>query len=289
MQDVGGALDRGTRALVVALVLVFVASIATAGVLFERERGGSEYSMFGARSVPPATAATPVARAEPPSLRRPSVARPLQLWVGGDSLAAGPSWAVFEAARATGVVQPLAEYQVGTGLVRDEYWDWHRHLEAVVRARDPEVVVFMVGANDDQPLAVDGTSYQAPAPEWVAEYRRRVAGIMDVLARGGRLVVWIGMPPMEDASYSEAMGLIGGIMAEEASTRPAVTYVDAFSLFSAPGALGEYAFSIPDEAGEPTVVRLDDGVHLNVAGSQYLARRVMEQVGRLVELPGVSP
>ena len=209
--------------------------------------------------------------------------------MGGDSLAAGPSWAVFETARATGVVQPLAEYQVGTGLVRDEYWDWHRHLEAMVRARDPEVVVFMVGANDDQPLAVDGTSYEAPASEWVAEYHRRVAGVMDVLTSGGRRVVWIGMPPMEDASYSEAMGLVSGIMAEEASTRPAVTYVDAFKLFSAPGAPGTYAFSIPDEAGDPTVVRLDDGVHLNVAGSQYLARRVMEQVGRLVELPGLSP
>ena len=189
----------------------------------------------------------------------------------------------------TGVIQPLAEYQVGTGLVRDEYWDWHRHLEAVVRARDPQVVVFMVGANDDQALAVDGTSYRAPAPEWVAEYRRRVGGIMDVLTGGGRQVVWIGMPPMQGASYSEAMGLIGGLMAEEAATRPAVTYVDAFAMFSAPGAPGVYAQSIPDEAGEPTVVRLDDGIHLNVAGSQYLARRVMEEVDRLVGLPPTPP
>jgi uncharacterized protein len=281
------AFDRKTRVLLVALAVVCVTSLATAGVLFERERDGSGRSVFTAPTV---SSAAPAERAAAPRRARPpSAARPLRLWVGGDSLAAGPSWAIFEAARATGVIRPLAEYQVGTGLVRNEYWDWQRHLEAVVRARNPRVVVFMVGANDDQALAVDGTSYRAPAPEWVAEYRRRVAGIMDVLAGAGRKVVWIGMPPMREPSYSEAMGLIGGIMAEEAATRPAVTYVDAFAMFSTPGAPGVYAPSIPDEAGEPTEVRLDDGIHLNVAGSQYLARRVMEEVDRLVGLPDASP
>src|SRR5439155_12082713 len=97
----------------------------------------------------------------------PTAAAPLRLWVGGDSLAAGPSWAVFEAARATGVVKPLAEYQVGTGLVRNEFWDWPKHMDAVVRARDPQMSVFMVGANDDQPIEVDGTSYGPPDQHWV--------------------------------------------------------------------------------------------------------------------------
>ena len=76
----------------------------------------------------------------------PTAAAPLRLWVGGDSLAAGPSWAVFVDAAATGVIKPQAEYQVGTGLVRNEFWDWPKHMDAVVRARDPQVSIFMVGA-----------------------------------------------------------------------------------------------------------------------------------------------
>jgi hypothetical protein len=44
-----------------------------------------------------------------------------------------------------------------------------------------------------------------------------------------------------------------------------------------------------DESGRLTDVRLDDGIHLNVAGSQYLARRVMEAIGRIVTLPPAIP
>jgi uncharacterized protein len=216
----------------------------------------------------------------------PTAAKPLRLWVGGDSLAAGPSWAVFEAARATGVVKPLAEYQVGTGLVRSEFWDWPKHMDAVVRARDPRVSVFMVGANDDQPVEVDGTSYGPPDAHWVAEYRRRVRQVMTTLTANGRYLVWIGMPPMQDAAYSESMGLLDRIMAQEAAKHRRVRYVDAWAMFSAAGAPpGTYASSVPDENGTLVDMRLDDGIHLNVEGSQRLARAVLAEIGTFVTLP----
>ena len=93
--------------------------------------------------------------------RRPPPRRRSACGSGGDSLAAGPSWAVFVDAAATGVIKPQAEYQVGTGLVRNEFWDWPKHMDAVVRARDPQVSIFMVGANDDQGIDVNGTSVQS--------------------------------------------------------------------------------------------------------------------------------
>jgi hypothetical protein len=215
----------------------------------------------------------------------PTATAPLRLWVGGDSLAAGPSWAVFEAARATGVVKPLAEYQVGTGLVRNEFWDWPKHMDAVVRARDPQMSVFMVGANDDQPIEVSGTSYGPPDQPWADEYRRRVDAVMVNLTTGGRYLFWIGMPPMRDAAYSRSMGLLDQIMQEEAAKHRRVTYIDVWTMFSAPGAPGTYAQYVPEENGQLVNMRLDDGIHLNVEGSQRLARAVMAEIGKLVTLP----
>lgn len=290
------AFDAKTRRLLTLLAVIFVSSLTLAGLLWADEGDGSDdehaaSTVSSAAAEAPATSAAEVPTTSAPAVRRaqqnlrtPTAEKPLRLWVGGDSLAAGPSWAVFEAARDTGVIQPLAEYQVGTGLVRSEYWDWHRHMDAVVRARDPQVVVFMVGANDNQSLAVGDTSYRPPAPEWVDEYRRRVGALMDLLAGDDRLVVWIGMPPMRTASYSESMGLVDEVFKSEAEKRPAVSYIDTWMLFSAPGAPGQYAHAFPDETGAVNDMRLEDGIHMNVAGSQFVARRVMEALGAKVHL-----
>jgi hypothetical protein len=219
-----------------------------------------------------------------PSLT-PTAAAPLRLWVGGDSLAAGPSWAVFEDAVATGVIKPQAEYQVGTGLVRNEFWDWPKHMDAVVRARDPQVSIFMVGANDDQGIDVNGTSVSPPDQAWVDEYRRRVDKLMTSMTAGGRSLIWIGMPPMRDAAYSQSMQLVDQVFQQESAKHRRVTYIDAWTLFSAPGSPGTYAQFLPNESGQSTDMRLDDGIHLNVEGSQYLSHTVMDALGTLAVLP----
>jgi uncharacterized protein len=230
------------------------------------------------------TAASNAGSGTTPALT-PTAAAPLRLWVGGDSLAAGPSWAVFVDATDTGVIAPQAEYQVGTGLVRNEFWDWPKHMDAVVRARDPQISIFMVGANDDQGIDVNGTSVSPPDPAWIEEYRRRVDTLMTSMTAGGRSLIWIGMPPMRDTEYSQSMQLVDQVFQEESARHRRVTYVDTWTLFSAPGSPGTYAQYLPNESGASTNMRLDDGIHLNVEGSQYLSRTVMAELAKLVELP----
>jgi hypothetical protein len=284
---------RAAALLVVGLVLVVAVLVAVVDSSDTRPRvAGAPASSAPATNAADATTPTTAAgdpptttTARPRASYTPTPAKPLRLWVGGDSLAAGPSWAVFEAARATGVVKPLAEYQVGTGLVRNEFWDWPKHMDAVVRARDPQVSVFMVGANDDQPIAVDGTSYKPPDAHWVAAYRQRVRQVMTTLTAGGRHLVWIGMPPMQDPAYSQSMGVLDGIMQQEAAKHRRVQYIDAWAMFSAAGSPGTYAASVPNEQGTLVNMRLDDGIHLNVEGSQRLARAVLADIGKVATLP----
>ena len=282
--------SRAAALLVVGLVLVIAVLVA---VVDSSDTQPRVTGTPASSSVPTTGATTPTTAADPTTTTTartrvsytPTAAKPLRLWVGGDSLAAGPSWAVFEAARATGVVKPLAEYQVGTGLVRNEFWDWPKHMDAVVRARNPQVSVFMVGANDDQGIEIDGTSYKPPDAQWVAAYRQRVRQVMTTLTADGRHLVWIGMPPMQDPAYSQSMGLLDGIMQQEAAKHPRVQYIDAWAMFSAAGAPGTYAASVPDEHGTLVNMRLDDGIHLNVEGSQRLARAVLADIGKVATLP----
>jgi hypothetical protein len=202
----------------------------------------------------------------------------LRVYFGGDSLSAGPEWAFGEAARETKLVNLSGEYQVGTGLIRSDYFDWKRHLEGVMRAKQPEVAIFMGGANDSQDFIIDGTYYPNTTAVWRREYSKRVGAVMDVLAADGREVVWVGMPPMRDADLNAGMQAVNAVFEEQAGKRPSVTYVDTWSLFSAPG--GGYTDTIDGEG-----VRLEDGIHLNVPGSELLAGAILDAVAEIAGLP----
>ena len=114
-------------------------------------------------------------------LRQPTAAEPLRLWVGGDSMAQDFGAAVERVASSRGTFTPTLDYRISTGLTRPDYFNWPVHLRDDVLPTDPEVMVVMFGANDAQPLEVDGTVRQVSDPEWQAEYRRRVGTTMDLL------------------------------------------------------------------------------------------------------------
>jgi uncharacterized protein len=217
----------------------------------------------------------------------PTTQDPLVVYFGGDSLAAGPEWAFFTQARETGLVRTFPEYQVGTGVVRSDYFDWRRHLEGEMNARRPDVAIFMSGANDNQDYVVNGIYHPNTTAFWRKRYRRDVARIMDVLTADGRKAIWVGMPPMEDPELNAGMELVNTIVESEADKRDDVSYVDTSTLFSAPG--GGFTPTLTGESGESVQVRLEDGIHLNVEGSEILGRAILEELARITDAPELAP
>ncbi len=65
-----------------------------------------------------------------PALGRPGP----PIYFAGDSTAAGPEWAWDTYYATSPELKTLAEYQVGSGLVSPDFFDWQRHLLAVVAA-----------------------------------------------------------------------------------------------------------------------------------------------------------
>jgi hypothetical protein len=204
----------------------------------------------------------------------------------GDSLAAGPSWALWEDQRTERLSNVMAEYQVGTGLVRPDYWDWYHHLAGVMAARHPQVVVFMAGANDAQDVVVGGQDYPVGTASWSRVYRGRVGALMALLAAGGRTLIWCGMPPMENLALSGAMAREDRIFQQEAARHPGVRYLDTWKLFSGPD--GAFTPNLAVD-GHMVPVRLSDGVHLNVAGSFLLAKAILREVTAGVEHAAPTP
>jgi len=202
------------------------------------------------------------------------------IYFAGDSTAAGPEWAWDNYKITTPELRTLAEYQVGTGLVRPDFFDWPHHLLAVVAARRPRLVIYMGSANDGQELLVDGTYQAVGSRLWRAAFAARVGAVMATLVREGSRVLWIGEPAMQDPQLSAAMQVIDEIYAEQAAARPGVTFLNPGAVLNGPD--GTYTGTLVIK-GRPTAVRLD-GVHLNMAGSIYLANYIASYVSRILRI-----
>jgi lysophospholipase L1-like esterase len=202
------------------------------------------------------------------------------IYFAGDSTAAGPEWAWGTYHATTPALRTLSEYQVGSGLVVPGYFDWPRHLLAVVAARRPRLVIYMGSANDGQNLLVNGAVQVIGSRIWRANYAARVGSTMASLVRDGARVLWIGEPAMQDPQLSADMQVIDEIYAAEAAKHPGVTFLNPGAVLNGPG--GSYTGTLLID-GQPTQVRLD-GIHLNTAGSIVLANYIAPFVARILGL-----
>ena len=210
----------------------------------------------------------------PPGLSGPPI------YFAGDSTAAGPQWAWWAYHENSTTTRTLAEYQVGTGLVRSDFFNWPKHLLAVAAERRPKLVIWMGSANDGQEILVDGEYRPVGSPLWNAAYARTVGDTMQSLLDEGCKVLWIGEPAMQDPSLNAYMQAIDRIFAEEAVHHPGVVFFNPGTVLNGPH--GSYAGSLVIH-GQLTPVRLD-GIHLNQAGSVVLADAIAKYVDRMLGL-----
>jgi hypothetical protein len=212
----------------------------------------------------------------------PTAQDPLHVFYAGDSLAAGPSWGLYDVTQDVPTVQVDAEYEVGSGMTRDDFFDWYRHLAGIAAGLHPPVLIWQSGANDRQPLRVNGQLVTVYSEAWNKEYRRRIDAYMKALTGGGRQLFWVGLPPMDNSDAETFSKKANQMYQEEAAKFPGVTFVDTYRLLSGPN--GGYTYQLTVN-GTLQPVRTPDGLHLNVAGSLLLAHQILTQLG---DVTGVS-
>ena len=231
------AIVAGT-AVFAAFVLVATDTVRFGGD--DRPSLAATVQAVGTDDTRPTSSTAPAAR----QCRTLSVDDPLRVWVGGDSLAGSLGPAFGTIAGATGVVQPYFDSRVSSGLSSPGFFDWPEHATAEMARIDPEVVVFIIGANDW--TAVSGDT-------WKADYAQAVDSMMKTLIGPGRTVYWVGSPTLKDEKMDAAVVEVNAVAQEVAKHHPKVHYVDAYKLYS--GTDGKYAGDLPDETGEVVTMR----------------------------------
>jgi len=162
---------------------------------------------------------------------------------------------------------------IGSGLARLDAFDWIAKIDSVMAEQKPDIVILALGANDKQPMQIDGQVLQPGDPDWTREYRLRVGKAMDRLIAGGaRRILWLELPDMKSPSHQADADAINAAVEAEAATRPAVLFFRIRPFLSrTPGEFTKYRI---DPRGKPIDLRDGDGIHLTRAGADL----VMDQL-----------
>lgn len=230
----------------------------------------------GRSTAPPAPVAT--------TLRPVTVDEPLRVWIAGDSMweAAGP--ALVALLEETGLVDAHLDFHHSSGLTRPDYLDWSAYADEAMGTHRPELVLFLVGANDSQPLADGGINHQPGTAGFAAVYESRTRNLMAQLAADRRHVLWVGLPAMRSDDFDQRMRFLTGIHERAATTHDRVEFLPTRHLFT--DSKGQYAPHLPvDEAGAPVPMRGADGIHLSTHGAHRLATHLYEQTASRWGLP----
>jgi hypothetical protein len=262
---------RARRSVGVIAAVLAVAAVVVVGSDLVRLSGEDKPSLAGTvhatasdDDAPASPAATTTTGARDCRPLTPSA--PLRLWIAGDSLAGSLGPSLGKLTGATGVVQPYFDSRVSSGLSDPGFFDWPDHAAKEMTQLDPEVVVFIIGAND----------WSAVSGGWKDDYAAKVESMMKTLLGSGRTVYWLGSPTLKDQKMDAAVMEVNAVAREAAKRHPKVHYVDTYKLFS--DADGTFAYDLPDEDGTEVTMRAGDGVHLTVDGADYLARQVYKLV-----------
>jgi hypothetical protein len=224
-----------------------------------------------------ATPATDAPAREHDRDRRPiSAEQPLEVLLIGDSLIGAVADGFGRSTGALEHVRWTKEVRISTGLARPDVLDWPRHLEQQLAAHDPDVVVLMLGGNDDQSLtgAPDGVIHLGQ-DGWGSEYERRVTELLAIAGRDDRLVVWLGLPAMRPDRLERTRPVLRAA-AERAIAGTEVVLLDTEPAVSPDG----YSSRLDGEQ-----VRADDGVHLTHAGGDRVAALLDELLRARYDLP----
>jgi hypothetical protein len=192
----------------------------------------------------------------------------------GDSLGIDLGDVLVDDLSATGVVTATLDGQVSTGLTRPDYFNWPAELAADLPRYTPQVIVIMMGANDDQDFP-GPPDIPFGTPAWDATYRDRVNAFMAEATSRGAQVIWVGMPPMQDPTLSAAMQRIDGIVQQAAPRHRGVEFLSSWTVLGTPA--GQFTPYLV-VAGQEVNVREPDGTHITPGGAQVLSGVVEQSI-----------
>ena len=176
----------------------------------------------------------------------------------------------------------VQEDKSSSGLANAWFYNWPAHLATYLHQYHPDIVLVMLGGNDQQSYYVRGVYENVGSASWRATYRHYVTQVIDMARGAGAQVLWVGLPVMQPAFYSQGAAMLDAQYAAAVAHSHNAAYLPTWHLFSTPS--GTFRASAPVN-GSVQGLRSSDGIHFSAIGEDLLSTYVVDQMGRLFHLP----
>lgn len=215
-------------------------------------------------------------------IRKPTGTNKLRVVVVGDSLATGLG-VYLERVMKPSLVRVSRQGRISTGLARPDYFDWPAALSEIVDNFRPDLILVMLGENDNQALrdAAGNEQTSVGTFDWPRAYGDRVEDFMRLATSKGARVVWVGLPIVSDKGRWGIVERQNDVFESAAEVVDDVTYLDTWDMFAAPD--GGYT-AYHRDGNTVELVRESDGLHFNAAGYELLARAALTVAEQEFEL-----
>ncbi len=217
--------------------------------------------------------------AEPESSSLDRAAPAHSVVVIGDSLSIGLGKEIERVFAARDDVAFTRLGKVSSGLAKPEFFDWEKSAAKLAATVRPDVIVVMIGANDNKNLASpDGRTIYFTDPAWDEAYAARAAQLADACRAHdpAARIYWVGAPVMADPALDRDIRRINAAVETMCGRKDNCVYIDTRNVLA--DGEGRFAPLAASPTGEMAAIRLDDGVHVTAAGSRLLAARCLERV-----------
>ncbi|WP_375624664.1 MULTISPECIES: SGNH family hydrolase [unclassified Bartonella] len=155
-----------------------------------------------------------------------------------------------------------------SGLVRTDYYSWKSNIAKLIDQNNPDVIIMMIGANDNQPITDSYSTINTDQSEWMHIYKQRIIEIAESLHASGKSWIWISQPAFRNDLLTQKMKVFNALYKKETETAEGY-FLDIWSGFS--DEEGNFSFSGYDINGKITKLRTNNGMHFTPEGKRKLA------------------
>lgn len=166
------------------------------------------------------------------------------------------------------------------GLMRGDVDAWAKYARDYLSSgQTVTVAAVMLGIGDRVALVTSGERAEPLSETWNEAYAARVDALLAVFVEHGIPVVWVGLPPVDDEVASDGNAAINGIVRERV-LRVGGHFVDIWPGFV--DTENHYVDTGPGTDGQPTRLRLNDGVRFTRKGTDKIAHYAAVEIRRLL-------